>query len=82
MVNMIIMYYKTSNSKILVPMEDRKDAKEIKIIAMLNDKLNQKYLKMFKKYLVKQGIYSTRTFAFDRNTDIVQYKLETDSNPL
>ena len=54
-------------------MEDRKDAKEIKIIAMLNDKLNQKFLKIFKKYLVKQGIYSTRTFAFDRNKDIVQY---------
>jgi hypothetical protein len=57
--------------KILVPMEDRKDAKKIKIIAMLKGQIKSEIIDNVQKEFDKTGKYTiSRTFAFDRNTDI------------
>ena len=57
--------------KILVPMEDRKDAKKIKIIAMLKGQIKSEIIDNVQKEFDKTGKYTiSRTFAFDRNTDM------------
>jgi len=57
--------------KILVPMEDRKDAKKIKIIAMLKGQFKSEIINDVQKEFNKTGKYTiSRTFAFDRLTDM------------
>ena len=57
--------------KILVPLEDRKDAKKIKIIAMLKGQFKSEIINDVQKEFDKKGKYTiSRTFAFDRNTDM------------
>ena len=57
--------------KILVPMEDRKDAKKIKVMAMLKGQIKSAIIDDVQKEFDKTGGYTIeRTFAFDRNTDM------------
>ena len=57
--------------KILVPMQDRKDAKKIKIIAMLKGQIKSEVIDNVQKEFDKTGKYTvSRTFAFERNTDM------------
>jgi hypothetical protein len=57
--------------KILVPMEDKKDAKKIKIIAMLKGQIKSEIIDNVQKEFDKTGKYTiSRTFAFDRITDM------------
>ncbi|MGE3858537.1 MAG: hypothetical protein AB7F53_00960 [Nitrososphaeraceae archaeon] len=57
--------------KILVPMEDRKNAKKIKIIAVLKGQIKSESIKNVQKEFDKTGKYTiNRTFAFDRNTNM------------
>ena len=57
--------------KIIVPMEDKKDAKKIKIMAMLKGQIKSAIIDDVQKEFDKiDGYTIERTFAFDRNTDI------------
>jgi hypothetical protein len=57
--------------KIIVPMEDRKDAKKIKVMAMLKGQIKSAIIDDVQKEFDKIGGYTIeRTFAFDRNTDM------------
>jgi len=57
--------------KIIVPMEDKKDAKKIKVMAMLKGQIKSAIIDDVQKEFDKIGGYTIeRTFAFDRNTDI------------
>ncbi len=57
--------------KIIVPMEDKKDAKKIKVMAMLKGQIKSEIIDDVQKEFDKIGGYTIeRTFAFDRNTDI------------
>ncbi len=57
--------------KIIVPMEDKKDAKKIKVMAMLKGQIKSEIINDVQKEFDKIGGYTIeRTFAFDRNTDI------------
>jgi hypothetical protein len=57
--------------KIIVPMEDRKDAKKIKVMAMLKGQIKSAIIDDVQKEFDKTGGYTIeRTFAFDRNTDL------------
>ncbi len=57
--------------KIIVPMEDKKDAKKIKVMAMLKGQIKSEIIGDVQKEFDKIGGYTIeRTFAFDRNTDI------------
>jgi hypothetical protein len=57
--------------KIIVPMEDRKDAKKIKVMAMLKGQIKSEIIDDVQKEFDKIGGYKIeRTFAFDRNTDM------------
>ena len=57
--------------KIIVPMEDRKDAKKIKVMAMLKGQIKSAIINDVQKEFEKIGGYTIeRTFAFDRNTDM------------
>jgi hypothetical protein len=57
--------------KIIVPMEDKKDAKKIKIVAMLKGQIKSEMIDNVQKEFDKTGKYTiSRTFAFDRNTDM------------
>ncbi|HET7642719.1 MAG TPA: hypothetical protein VFK40_04365, partial [Nitrososphaeraceae archaeon] len=57
--------------KILIPMEDRKDAKKLKIIAMLKGQIKSEIINNVQKEFDKTGKYTiSRTFVFDRNTDM------------
>jgi hypothetical protein len=57
--------------KIIVPMEDRKDAKKIKVMAMLKGQIKSAIIDDVQKEFDKTGGYTIeRTFAFDRNTDM------------
>lgn len=57
--------------KILVPMEDKKDAEKIKIIAMLKGQIKSEIIEDVQKEFDKTGKYTiSRTFAFDRMTDM------------
>jgi hypothetical protein len=57
--------------KIIVPMEDKKNAEKIKIMVMLKGKLKSKVIEDVQKEFDEIGGYTIeRTFAFDRNTDM------------
>ncbi len=57
--------------KILVPMEDKKNAKKIKIMAMLKGQIKSEIIDNVQEEFKKIGGYTIeRTFAFDRNTDM------------
>ena len=56
--------------KIIVPMEDRKDAKKIKVMAMLKGQIKSEIVNVQKEFDKIGGYTIERTFAFDRNTDI------------
>ena len=57
--------------KIIVPMEDKKGAKKIKVMAMLKGQIKSAIIDDVQKEFDKIGGYTIeRTFAFDRNTDI------------
>ena len=62
---------KSVQVKIIVPMEDRKDTKKIKIMAMLKGQIKSAIIEDVQKEFKKIGGYIIeRTFAFDRNTDM------------
>ena len=75
--------YATSNNsnkpvkvKIIVPMEDRKNAEKIKIMAMLKGEIKSEVIEDVKKEFDKIGGYTIeRIFAFDRNTDMGQIQV-------
>ncbi|MGZ5551522.1 MAG: hypothetical protein ACXWE7_12125 [Nitrososphaeraceae archaeon] len=56
--------------KIIVPMEDRKDAKKIKVMAMLKGQIKSEIVNVQKEFDKIGGYTIERIFAFDRNTDI------------
>ena len=57
--------------KIIVPMEDRKNAQKIKIMAMLKGQIKSEVIENVQKEFDKSGGYTIeRTFAFDKNTDM------------
>jgi len=57
--------------KIIVPMEDRKDAKKIKVMAMLKGQIKSAIIEDVQKEFDKTGGYTIeRIFAFERNTDM------------
>jgi len=57
--------------KIIVPMEDKKNAKKIKIMAMLKGQVKSEIIDNVQEEFKKIGGYTiTRTFEFDRNTDM------------
>jgi hypothetical protein len=57
--------------KIIVPMEDRKNAEKIKIMAMLKGQIKSAVIEDVQKEFDEIGGYTIeRTLAFDRNTDM------------
>ena len=57
--------------KIIVPMEDKKNATKIKIVAMLKGQIKSEIIDNVQEEFDKSGGYTIeRTFAFDRNTDM------------
>ena len=56
--------------KIIVPMEDKKDAKKIKIMAMLKGQFKSEIVDVQEEFKKIKDTTITRTFAFDRNTDM------------
>jgi hypothetical protein len=56
--------------KIIVPMEDKKNAKKIKIMAMLKGQIKSEIVDVQKEFDKIGGYTIERTFAFDRNTDM------------
>ena len=56
--------------KIIVPMEDKKNAKKIKIMAMLKGQIKSTIVDVQKEFDEISGYTIERTFAFDRNTDM------------
>jgi hypothetical protein len=56
--------------KIIVPMEDKKDAKKIKIMAMLKGQFKSEIVDVQEELKKIKDTTITRTFAFDRNTDM------------
>jgi hypothetical protein len=62
--------------KIIAPLSDRKDTKELKIAAMVRGQIQTETIKDVQKELDKSKDNTiTRTFTFDRNTDIGQIQL-------
>ena len=63
--------------KITAPLSDRKDTKELKIAAMVRGQIQTETIKDVQKELdkSKDDDTITRTFTFDRNTDIDQIQL-------
>ena len=56
--------------KIIVPMEDKKSAKKIKIMAMLKGQVKSEMVDVQKEFDKTGGYTIERTFEFDRNTDM------------
>ncbi len=57
--------------KIVVPLEDRKDIKKLKVMAMLKGQIKYEIIEDVQKEFDKIGGYTIeRIFAFDKNTDI------------
>jgi hypothetical protein len=56
--------------KIIVPMDDKKNAKKIKIMAMLKGQVKSAMVDVQKEFDKIGGYTIERTFAFDRNTDM------------
>jgi len=61
--------------KIIVPMEDKKNAKKIKIMAMLKGQIKSAIVDVQKEFDRIGGYTIERTFAFDRNTDMGPIKI-------
>jgi hypothetical protein len=61
--------------KIIVPMEDKKNAKKIKIMAMLKGQIKSSIVDVQKEFDRIGGYTIERTFAFDRNTDMGPIKI-------
>jgi len=61
---------KPVNVKIIVPMEDKKNAKKIKIMTMLKGQVKSEIVDVQKEFDKIGGYTIERTFAFDRNTDL------------
>jgi hypothetical protein len=61
---------KSVKVKILAPMQDKKDAKKIKFVAMVKGQIKSEIVDVQKEF-DKIGEYTIeREFAFDRNTDM------------
>lgn len=57
--------------KIVVPLDDRKDIKKLKVMAMLKGQIKYEIIEDVQKEFDKIGGYTIeRIFAFDKNTDI------------
>jgi hypothetical protein len=57
--------------KIVVPLEDRKDIKKLKVMAMLKGQIKSEMIEDVQEEFDKIGSYTIeRIFAFDKNTDI------------
>lgn len=56
--------------KIIVPMEDKKNATKIKIMAMLKGQIKSEIVDVQKEFDKIGGYTIERIFAFDRDTDI------------
>jgi hypothetical protein len=56
--------------KILVPMEDKKNATKIKIAAMVKGQIKSEIVDVQKEFDKMKGYTIERIFAFDRNTDM------------
>ena len=56
--------------RIIVPMEDKKDATKIKIMAMLKGQIKSEIVDVQQEFDKIGGYTIERTFAFDRNTDM------------
>jgi hypothetical protein len=56
--------------KIIAPMEDKKNATKIKIVAMLKGQIKSEIVDVQKEFDKIGGYTIERTFAFDRNTDM------------
>ena len=56
--------------KIIAPMEDKKNAKKIKIVAMLKGEIKSEIVDVQKEFDKIGGYTIERTFVFDRNTDM------------
>jgi hypothetical protein len=62
--------------KIISPLSDRKNTKELKIAAMVKGQIQTETIKDVQQELAKSNDDTiTRTFTFDRNTDIGQIQL-------
>jgi len=56
--------------KVIVPLEDRKDTKKIKVMAMLKGQIQSEVVDVQKEFDKIGGYTIERVFAFDRDTDI------------
>jgi len=56
--------------KVIVPLEDRKDTKKIKVMAMLKGQIRSEVVDVQKEFDKIGGYTIERIFAFDRDTDI------------
>ena len=57
--------------KIVVPLDDRKDIKKLKVMAMLKGQIKSEMIEDVQEEFDKIGSYTIeRVFAFDKNTDI------------
>ena len=62
---------KSVKVKIVVPLDDRKDIKKLKVMAMLKGQIKSAIIYDVQKVFDKTGGYTIeRTFEFERNTDI------------
>ncbi|MGB9167846.1 MAG: hypothetical protein WCB31_02855 [Nitrososphaeraceae archaeon] len=56
--------------KVIVPLEDKKDTKKIKVMAMLKGQIQSEVVDVQKEFDKIGGYTVERVFAFDRDTDI------------
>ena len=56
--------------KVIVPLEDKKDTKKIKVVAMLKGQIQSEVVDVQKEFDKISGYTIERVFAFDRDTDI------------
>ena len=61
---------KSVKVKILAPMQDKKDAKKIKFVAMVKGQIKSEIVDVQKEFDKIGGYTIEREFAFDRNTDM------------
>ena len=61
--------------KVIVPLEDKKDTKKIKVMAMLKGQIQSEVVDVQKEFDKIGGYIIERVFAFDRDTDIGKMQL-------
>ena len=61
--------------KVIVPLEDKKDTKEIKVMAMLKGQIQSEVVDVQKEFDKIGGYTIERVFTFDRDTDIGKMEL-------